>query len=190
MRHALIVAFGLCSCVSFADAENIEGPSKPVFEKGLAAYDAGDYEKAFRTFSSIEDDDLAALRNVAYMLRHGQGTERDPKAAEEKYERAAEAGLPTAQADLGEMLMNGEAGKPDPVKAAIWLTLAAAAHHPVAEFELGELYESGSAVAQDFEHARELYKDAVERGVPGAKERLAALDATHPPAPALRPAGP
>jgi TPR repeat protein len=187
MRHILIAAICLCTCVSFAGAESLEGPAKPVLEKGLAAYDSGDYERAFQIFSSIEDEDLAALRNVAYMLRRGQGTKRDPKAAEEKYQRAAEAGLPTAQADLGEMLMNGEAGKPDPVNAAIWLTLAAAANHPGAAFELGQLYEAGAGVAQDFDHARELYKIAVERDVPGARERLAALNASHPPAPALRP---
>ena len=96
------------------------------------------------------------------------------------YERAARAGFPTAQADLGEMLMNGEAGKPDPANAAIWLALASAAHHPVAEFELAELFETGSGVQQDLRQARKLYVDAVARGVPGARERLAALDASHP----------
>jgi TPR repeat protein len=180
MRRVLIAATCLCTCVSFAGADDLEGPTKPVFEQGLAAYDAGDFVNAYRIFSSIEDENLAAMRNVAYMRRRGLGTRRDPRRAEEMYERAANGGLPTAQADLGEMLMYGEAGKPDPAAAAAWLSLAASAHHPVAEFELGELYELGSGVAQNFGHARKLYKDAAERGVPGAGERLSDLDANHP----------
>jgi uncharacterized protein len=188
MRFAFSVAF-FCFCVSFASAEDFEGPSKPTFEKGLAAYDAGHYEEAYRIFSSIDDVDVAAMRNVAFMRRHGQGTNRDPKGAEEMYERAARAGLPTAQADLGEMLMNGEAGKPDPQRAAVWLALASAAHHPIAEFELGQLFETGTGIQQDLVQARKLYVDAVARGVPGAKEKLASLDTGHPELAASKPTG-
>jgi TPR repeat protein len=191
MRRVPTAAICLCTCVSFATAENLEGPTKQTFEKGLAAYDAGNYEEAYGIFSSIDDEDVAAMRNVAYMRRHGQGTKRDAKGAEDLYQRAAEAGLPTAQADLGEMLMNGEAGKPNPAAAAVWLALASAAHHPVAEFELGELYETGSGIGQDFAQARKLYVDAAARGVPGARERLASLDANHPApaAPRQNPSG-
>jgi hypothetical protein len=110
---------------------------------------------------------------------------KDAKAAEEEYLRAAEGGLPTAAADLGEMLMNGEAGPPDPEGAAPWLTKAAAAHHPIAEFELGELYETGRGVTKDIEVARQLYTEAAARDVPGAKGRLAAL-----PAPSSTPSAP
>jgi TPR repeat protein len=164
------------------DASN-PSPSKAVFDAGVKAYDAGDFAQAFRLFSSIDDTDLAAMRNVAFMLRRGQGTAKDPKAAEEMYLRAAQDGFPNAQADLGEMLMNGEAGAPDPVGAVPWLTAAASAHHPVAEFELGELFESGQGVAKDIEVARQLYSEAAARDVPGAKARLAAL----PPPPANPP---
>jgi TPR repeat protein len=178
---------GACACVSFASAGRAEdSASKKTFDSGVAAYDAGNYAQAFRIFKSIDDEDLAAMRNVALMLRKGQGVAKDPKAAEEEYLRAAEGGLPTAAADLGEMLMNGEAGVPDPAGAVPWLTLAAAAHHPVAAFELGELYESGRGVTKDIEVARQLYTEAASRNVPGAKERLAAL----PPSEATDPAAP
>ena len=46
------------------------------------------------------------------------------------YQRAAEAGLPTAQADLADMLLKGEAGPPDPKRALPLLEAAAAANHP------------------------------------------------------------
>ena len=80
----------------------------------MTAYDAGDYAKAYKIWSSIDDDDIAAMRNVAMMRRQGLGTDKDPKGAELMYTRAAEAGLPTAQADLADMLIKGEAGPPDP----------------------------------------------------------------------------
>ena len=72
-------------------------------------------------------------------------------------------------------MLNGEAGEPDPKGALPWLTQAAAAHHPVAEYRLGEMYEEGTLVEKDVHTARTLYSDAAAAGVPGAKERLAAL---------------
>ena len=117
--------------------------TKKIFDQGVAAYDAKNYAEAFQIFSSIDDRDLAAMRNEALMLRKGLGMAKDPKAAEEMYPRAAQGGLATAAADLGEMLLKGEAGPPD-VKAALpWLAAAADAGHPVAAFELAELYETG-----------------------------------------------
>ncbi len=84
-----------------------------LFDSGVAAYDAGDYQKAFKIWWDLQYEDVAAMRNIAMMLRKGQGTAKDPKKAEEIFERAAQAGLPTAQADLADMLLKGEAGPPD-----------------------------------------------------------------------------
>src|SRR5271154_883865 len=76
-----------------------------IFDSGVVAYDAGDYPKAFKIWWDLRDEDLAAMRNLAMMLRKGQGVVKDPKKAQELYQRAAEAGLPTAQADLADMLL-------------------------------------------------------------------------------------
>ena len=147
------------------------------FDKGVKAYDAGRYEDAFEIFSDLaHKDDLAAMRNVALMLRRGQGVEKDPDEAIDWYERAAEAGLVTAQADLGVMLLDGEAGKPDPKAAMQWLTRAARAGHPTAQFRLGELYEKGTSfMAPDVEAAKKLYGAAAAHRQRGAAARLAAL---------------
>jgi TPR repeat protein len=177
MRATLPLA--ICVCVSLASARagDSEDPTKDIFDKGVALYDAGKFEEAYKIFVSIDDENVAAMYNVAYMKRKGQGTAKDPRGAEDMYRLSAMAGDPRSQADLGEMLMVGEAGQPDMDEAAKWLTLAAAARHPVAEFELGELYEAGHGVQKDLEAARELYQDAAARGVPGAKDHLAALPA-------------
>ena len=171
-----------CCCVAIASgcasspAEDVAA-TKKTFAEGVAAYDAKDYARAYQTFVSIDDRDLAAMRNVALMLRKGEGVAKDPKAAEEMYARAASGGLATAAADLGEMLLKGEAGPPDPKAALPWLAGAADAGHPVAAFELGQMYEDGNGVAKDLSIARKLYKAAADAGYQDAKQRLAALPA-------------
>jgi TPR repeat protein len=60
----------------------------------------------------------------------------------------------------------------------------------MAEYELAELYEAGNGVDRNFDTARVLYTDAASRGVPGAKERLVALNAAHPPPPEQTTAAP
>jgi TPR repeat protein len=155
------------------------GDIKTTFDEGLKAYDSGNYEAAYQKWSSIDEVDLAAMRNVGTMLRTGKGAQKDPKAAEAMLKRAAEAGLFTAQADLGDMLFKGEAGPPDPKAAAPWLAMAAEAGHPMAQYELGQLYEQGAGVRKDIEAARTLYKAAAAGGVADAAKRLAAL----PPGP-------
>jgi hypothetical protein len=193
MRPALFRRFAHCICVALpllasggcATAQTGKELAA-TFDSGVAAYDAGDYAKAYKIWSSIQDEDLAAMRNVAMMQRLGQGTEKDPKAAEQTYERAAEAGLPTAQADLADMLLKGEAGPPDPQRALPLLVAAAAAGHPIAQYQLAQMYEAGELVPKDLEVARRLYAAAAGHGMKQARERL---DALGPPDPNARPDG-
>ena len=164
-------------------------PSGPqlasTFDSGVKAYDAGDYPAAYKIWSGIDDEDLAAMRNVAMMLRTGQGVAKDPKKAEDMYEIAAEAGLPTAQADLADMLLKGEAGPPDPARALPLLEAAAAANHPAAQFELAQMYETGQLVPKDESVARRLYAAAAGHGMKDAQARLDQLGPeTTPAAPA------
>ena len=170
----LVVPFFLGLLTGSATAQSGD-ELRQTFDSGVAAYDAGDYPKAFKIWSSIDDVDLAAMRNVALMLRRGQGVAKDPKKAEDLYETAAEAGLPTAQADLADMLLKGEAGPPDPKRALPLLEAAAAANHPVAQYELAQMYESGQLVPRNLTVARRLYAAAAGHGMKEAKARLAVL---------------
>jgi TPR repeat protein len=194
----------LCVCLAVTPAA-ARGSAEiaAVFDSGVAAYDAGDYEKAFKIWWDLRFEDLAAMRNLGMMLRKGQGTPKDPDRAEEVYLRAAEAGLPTAQADLADMYLKGELGAPDLRRALPLLEAAAAANHPVAQFQLGQFYETGAPplVPQDLETARQLYASAASHGMKEAAARSAFLGppaakpATTPaPAPSVQttpaPAGP
>jgi uncharacterized protein len=172
----------LTACASAPTSVQI----RTTFEAGLKDYDAGDYAAAYKKWRSIENYDLAAMRNIALMLRTGKGVDKNPKAAQDMMEQAAYAGLATAQADLADMLIKGEAGPPD-VKAAVpWLALAANAGHPIACFQLGLLYEQGTVVKQDIETARKLYKTAAAAGMAEAEARLLSL----PPEPPRTTAAP
>jgi uncharacterized protein len=147
-----------------------------MFDQGAAYYDRGDYAHAYQVFYYLaEHDDIAAMRNVALMKRKGQGTGVDPKGAMEYLKEAADAGLPTAQADLADMLLKGEAGPPDPDSAIQWLESAAKANHAIAQFRLAEIYERGKIVPRDVTNAEELYAAAAARGVPQAATRLELL---------------
>jgi len=147
-----------------------------MFDRGAAYYDRGDYVHAYQVFYWLaEHDDVAAMRNVALMKRHGQGTARDPQGAVKYLKEAAEAGLPTAQADLGEMYLFGEAGPPDARAALPWLEAAAEAHHPLAAFRLAEIYERGTIVRRDVAKAEQLYAQAASGGIQTAANRLALL---------------
>jgi TPR repeat protein len=156
---------------------------KNTFDSGIAAYDAHDYAKAYRIWTSIDDQDLAAMRNVAMMRRQGLGTPKDPRGAEELYQLAADAGLPTAQADLADMLIKGEAGPPDPDRALPLLLSAAAANHPMAQYELAQFYEAGKLVPRDLTVARRLYTAAAGHGMKEAQDRLAQLGPEPAPQP-------
>lgn len=154
------------------------------FGSGVEAYDAGDYPKAYKIWSGIDDRDVAAMRNVAMMLRTGQGVAKDPKAAEAMFQNAADAGLPTAMADLADMLIKGEAGPPDAARALPLLQAAAQANHPLAQYELGRFYETGTLVPQDPVIARKLYEESARHGLKDAADRLAAMGPAPPPPPA------
>lgn len=173
----LTVFLWLCLAIKPALARDGAEIAK-IFDSGVAAYDAGNYELAFKIWWDLRYEDIAAMRNLAIMLRKGQGVAKDPQRAEELYQRAAEAGLPTAQADLADMLLKGEAGPPDLARALPLLEAAAAANHPVAQFELGELYETGAPplVPQNLDMARKLYTAAASHGMKEAADRLRVVD--------------
>ena len=170
----------VCWMAGVGSAAGLTGPElAKEFDRGLNAYDAQQYQTAFQIWWQIKDQDLAAMRNIAFMLRKGQGVERNPKKAEDILQLAAATGMPNAEVDLAEMLLNGEAGQPDPKRAVPLLQHAAAAGHPLAQFLLGQMYEAGNVLPKDMSKATELYITSARAGLHEAKERLASLGTDH-----------
>lgn len=170
MRHfILLVAFlSLGACATATVAEKASR-----FDEGVAAYDAGDFEGAYRIWDELaRQDDLAAMRNVAQLLRQGKGVAKDSKRAFKLYTEAAEKGLVTAMANLGDMYLAGEGVERNPQAAAAWYARAASAGLSLAQWKLAEMYDSGNGVPVDKVRARGLLERAARNGYAPAQQKL------------------
>lgn len=176
-RHAvcLFVALLVAGCAT-PDPDSVRAD----FDRGLAAYDSKDYITAFRIWDGIKDSDVAALRNVAVMLRAGQGVARDPVRARALFTEAADAGLSSAAYNLGLMLLAGEAGPPD-IPGGLMRLEQAAPTQPLAAIELGRIYRAGALVRADPVRARHFFAMAAAAGNEQAAQELKSLPAEAAP---------
>jgi uncharacterized protein len=100
------------------------------FQKGLTAYDRGDYATALREWYPLaEQGDADAQYNLGLMYDEGQGVSENDKTAVKWYKLAAEQGNADAQVNLGVMYANGEGVTQDNVYAYMWLNIAASSGH-------------------------------------------------------------
>ena len=103
------------------------------FERGVKAYEAGDYEAARKLWQPLADNyDLAALRNLGHLYRLGQGAPKNGKKARSYYEKAAKLGHAPSQTNLAQMYFSGTLIERDSKKALQWLEKAAAQGYPPA----------------------------------------------------------
>lgn len=163
--------------VAPGDAET----DKQRFAEGVAAYDAGDYARAYDIWLPLaQGGDLAAQRNVGHLLRRGRGVTQDLLRARSFYEQAGRHGLISAQLNVAFMYLNGEAAKADPATAAFWFHKAAEAGASIAEYNLALMYESGRGVGADMPRALGWYARAAQNGHDLALKRLSELVAELP----------
>jgi uncharacterized protein len=155
------------------------------FDQATAAYDAQDYAAAYAIWSQLADEnDLAAMRNAAHLLRRGLGVEKNPGRALDLYTEAARKGLVLAMANVAEMHINGEGTLKDPEEAARWYALAANGGLSIAMVRLAEMLEQGNGVPKDPARARELYDRAIKNGYVPAQEKASYVGAQRGQAPA------
>ena len=153
-----------------------EAEQRARFDEGVTAYDAGDFSKAYEIWLPLaQRDDLAAMRNVALLLREGRGVERDPARALYFYERAARGGLVAAQLNTAFMYLEGDGIEQDYKTASFWFHAAAIAGVPAARYNLGVMYEKGLGVEQDPARALAWYALAARVGHEQALQRLTLL---------------
>jgi len=100
------------------------------------------YEEGMRQF------DRGNLREAVILLR-----------------KAAEAGNPRAQDQLGTMYEDGQGLTRDDVSAAYWYTKAARTGYPPAQLNLARMYRNGAGVNQDEAQAVYWYRKAAEQGL-------------------------
>ena len=95
------------------------------FQKGLAAYKAGDFAAALKEWKPLAEQGLAkAQHNLGVMYYNGRGVSQNYAEALRWYRLAAEQGFGLAQYNLGVMYAEGHGVKQDYVQAHMWYSLA------------------------------------------------------------------
>ncbi len=131
--------------MSFA-APLVAGP----YEEGVAAYDAGDYEAAYRLQRPLAEEGLAQAQvNLGIMFAYGRGVAQNDGEAFEWFRRAADQGDPLAQHNLGVIYDLGKGVRMDPTEAMRWFRKAADQGLADAQYDLGRMYAEGRGVLQD-----------------------------------------
>ncbi len=96
------------------------------FDDGVAAYDRGDYARAYKEFKALaERGNASAQYYLGIMYDYGRGVPKDDTEAAKWYCKAAEQGNRFAQLFLGIMYKFGTGVPQDYVLAYMWLNLAA-----------------------------------------------------------------
>ena len=133
------------------------------FQAGVAAYDAGDYARAYEIWLPLAKlGDLAAQRNVGHLLRR----------ALYFYERAADAGLNAAALNAGTLLLGAEGIERDTEDAADYFMQAAQDGYPEALYQLALLTEAGDGTGKDPAKADRLMRLAAFLGHEKARARI------------------
>ena len=97
------------------------------FQKGLTAYESGDYATTLREWQTLALQGSAVAQfNLGLMYDEGTGVPKNNKTAVKWYKLAAKQGYAFAQSNLGVMCANRQ-GVPQDYKTALkWWRLAAA----------------------------------------------------------------
>ncbi len=97
------------------------------FDSGKAAYDRGDYARAYKAFKPLaERGDIDAQFYMGVMYDFGRGVSQDYIKAAKWFRKAAERGDGEAQFELGWAYTDGKSVPQDFVQAYMWFELAAA----------------------------------------------------------------
>ena len=135
------------------------------FQKGFAAYNAGDYATALQEWTPLaEAGDIATQYNLGVMYGNGQGVVQDDKEAVKWYRLSAEQGYASAQYNLGNMYKNGDGAPQDYKEAVKWYRLSAEQGDAMAQTNLGFMYGTGQGVLQDNATAHMWYNIGAANG--------------------------
>jgi TPR repeat protein len=143
-------------------------------DDGLAAYTAGDYQRAFDAWKPLaEAGDADAQYNIGLLYMNGQGVAKNSRFARQLFMAAAEQGQPDAQYNLGLMYYQGNTVFRSNKDAFTWWQKAAAQNHAPAQYNLGFLYAYGIWVGRDVEKALTLWEASAAQGNRDAMQALA-----------------
>ena len=145
-------------------------------QKGLTAYNSGDYATALREWTPLaEQGNAGAQYNLGVMYKNGNGVPQDYDTAVKWFTLSAKQGDADAQYNLGVMYKNGNGVPQDDKTAVKWWKLAAEQGNASAQFNLGVRYKKGQGVPQDDKTAVKWYTLAAEQGNAAAQHNLGVM---------------
>jgi uncharacterized protein len=134
---------------------------KKSFEETISAYEQGDYEGAFKSFTQLaEQGDARAQNQLGHMYGAGEGVKRSDTEALYWYHRSAGQGFAEGQYKLGVLYWKKHSFE----ESAKWIRLAADQGHSNAQGHLGGMYRSGQGVAKDQTEAMRWFGLSAEQG--------------------------
>ena len=143
------------------------------FDKGLDAYNKGDFDVAKKIITPlVSKGDSAALNLMGMMYEMGQGVSKDARKSVVYYRKAAQKGYSYAQYNLAVSYDTGSGVALNYREAVKWYKLAAKQGASFAQYNLGVMYEQGKGTKQDYKKAVYWYKKAAEQGQSSAQNNL------------------
>ena len=140
---------------------------------GMAAYEAGNYEQAYKLWLPLaQKGDAHAQFNLGLLYRNGRGVEQNDREALIWLSKAAQQGMLDAQYNTGLMYMEGRGVAVSKQEAFQWWELAASKGHAPSQHNLAVLYAYGIATQKDTNKALELWHKAAAQGHQGARKAL------------------
>ena len=124
------------------------------FEKGLAAYERGDFETAVREWRPLADQGhVQATEYLLQMHRNGEGRFEEDAKAVAFFQKAAEQGSGSAQLELATMYHDGMGVDYNAPEAFKWYNKAAQQGVAEAQFQMAMMYSSGEGTLHDYVYA-------------------------------------
>jgi uncharacterized protein len=149
------------------------GGAKADYQKGLSAYEAGNYELALKEFLfEANAGNAEAQFELGNMYKYGEGVPEDYVEAVKWWRLAAEQGYGFAQNELGHTYIRGIDVPKNDFEAVKWFRMSAEQGSTNSQYNLGQIYEFGSWVIEDDAEAAKWYRLAADQGYFPAQLRL------------------
>lgn len=170
-RSSLLCSLVSCLFAVTGQAADKHEPSAEL-QAGISAYNDGRFGKAAAQLKIAADrGEAEAMVNLGYMFARGQGVPQDSAVALLLYRRAAEAGDAEGMNAVGYRLNWG--APPDYTGAAHWYCMAVLQGNQRAMNNLAKLFYNGLGVPLNKDEARDLWRQAMDRGSVNAEVNLA-----------------
>ncbi len=141
----------------------LAAPARADFNDGVAAFVAGDFDKAMQTFLPLAEtsDHAYAQYFVARMYADGRGVDKNPEEAAKWFKKAAEKGVQDAQFRLGGLYERGEGVPQDLEYAYSWY--AVSAHIGNAKASAALAATAGKLSKDELTQANKLAQDLIAK---------------------------